>query len=86
MTLAAKVPFDDRRHHTATLKDLDLGHIRVYLQRVKSDLFKLAPDMNFEQLCRRMNIVDGPAEAVQPKNVGLMFFNDQPATFSRKPR
>lgn len=81
MTLAAKVPFDDRRHHTAGLKDLDLGHIRVYLQRVKSDLFKLAPDMNFEQLCRRMNIVDGPTEAVQPKNVGLMFFNDQPDRF-----
>ncbi|MCP4218324.1 MAG: hypothetical protein GY765_27050 [bacterium] len=37
--------------------------------------------MDFEQLCRRMNIVDGPVEAIQPKNVGLLFFNEQPAQF-----
>lgn len=81
MTLAAKVPFDDRRHHTAALDELDLGLIRTYLKKVKSDLFKVAPAMDFEQLCRRMNIVDGPIEAVQPKNVGLMFFNEQPDHF-----
>ena len=37
--LASKIPFDDRMHHTATIKDLDLGLIRGYLQQVKSDLF-----------------------------------------------
>lgn len=81
MTLAAKVPFDDRRHHTAALDDLDLGLIRTYLRKVKSDLYKLSATMDFEQLCRRMSIVDGPVEAVQPKNVGLMFFNEQPDHF-----
>jgi ATP-dependent DNA helicase RecG len=81
MTLAAKVPFDDRRHHTATLEDLVLGLIRTYLRKVKSDLYKLSATMDFEQLCRRMNIVDGPVEALQPKNVGLMFFNEQPDHF-----
>lgn len=34
--------------------------------------------MDFVQLCRNMNIVDGPEEYVQPKNVGLMFFNPEP--------
>ena len=81
MTLAAKIPFDDRVHHTATINDLDLGLIRVYLQRVKSDLFNVAHNMDFIRLCRQLNIVDGPNEAVRPKNVGLMFFNDDPGRF-----
>ncbi|MCP5105721.1 MAG: transcriptional regulator, partial [bacterium] len=81
MTLAAKVPFDDRRHHTATPDDLDLGMIRTYLRKVKSDLYELSATMDFDILCRRMNIIDGPVEAIQPKNAGLMFFNEQPDYF-----
>jgi len=81
MTLAAKVPFDDRRHHTATPDDLDLGMIRTYLRKVRSDLYELSATMDFDILCRRMNIVDGPVEAIQPKNAGLMFFNEQPEHF-----
>ncbi|MFH1664848.1 MAG: Fic family protein [Candidatus Omnitrophota bacterium] len=76
--LAATVPFDDRMHHVATLKELDLGLIRAYLQQVKSDLFDAAVKMDFMQLCRNMNIVDGPDERVRPKNVGLMFFSAHP--------
>jgi len=37
--------------------------------------------MDFVQLCRNMNIVDGPEEYVRPKNVGLMFFNTEPYKF-----
>ena len=79
--LASKIPFDDRMHHTATIKDLDLGLIRGYLQQVKSDLFSESAKMDFIQLCRNMNIVDGPEEYVRPKNVGLMFFNTEPYKF-----
>lgn len=81
MGLTAKVPFDDRMHHTATLDDLDLGLIRTYLRRVKSGLYKLSAAMDFVHLSRQMNIVDGPDEAVRPKNVGLMFFTEQPDRF-----
>ena len=81
MNLAATVPFDDRMNQTATLDDLDLGLMRAYLKQVKSDLFAEAAKMDFVQLCRRMNIVDGPDEAVRPRNVGLMFFNDNPSKF-----
>lgn len=76
--LASTVPFDDRMHNNATINDLDLGLIRAYLQQVKSDLFIEASKMDFVQLCRNMNIVDGPDEYVRPKNVGLMFFNPHP--------
>lgn len=81
VNLSAKIPFDDRIHHTATINDLDLGLIRSYLKQVKSDLFKDSTKMNFLELCRRMNIVDGPDKAVRPKNVGLMFFNEAPNDF-----
>ena len=81
MTLAATIPFDDRLNPRATLDDLDLGLIRAYLKQVRSDLFTEAATMDFVQLGRRMNIVDGPDEAIYPKNVGLMFFHDHPETF-----
>jgi ATP-dependent DNA helicase RecG len=81
MSLAANIPFDDRLNHHADLKNLDLGLIRSYLQKVDSDLFDDAAKMDFSQLCRQMNIIDGPNEAVYPKNVGLMFFDDNPSNF-----
>ncbi len=82
MSLAATVPFDDRMNQRAALDDLDLGLIRVaYLKQIKSDLFRESAEMDFDLLCRQMNIVDGPDESVRPKNVGLMFFNDEPAQF-----
>lgn len=79
--LTAKIPFDDRMHQSTTPKDLDLGLIRTYLRQVRSDLYETSSTIDFVQLSRQMNIVDGPDEAVRPKNVGLMFFNEQPDRF-----
>ena len=81
INLSAKIPFDDRIHQTASLEDLDFGLIRSYLKQVKSDLFRDSSKMNFLDLCRRMNIVDGPDETIRPKNVALMFFNENPSEF-----
>ena len=81
MSLAATVPFDDRMNQRATLDHLDLGLMRAYLKQIKSDLFQESIEMDFVRLCRQMNIVDGADESVQPKNVGLMFFNDAPSQF-----
>ncbi|MBW2090028.1 MAG: putative DNA binding domain-containing protein [Deltaproteobacteria bacterium] len=81
MSLAATVPFDDRMNQSTSLDDLDLGLMRTYLKQIKSDLFREAVEMDFVRLCRQMNIVDGPDESVRPKNVGLMFFNDEPSQF-----
>ena len=72
--LAATVPFDDRINQRTSVEDLDLGLIRSYLQQVGSDLFAEAPKMEFIELCRRMNIIDGPDEFIRPRNVGLLFF------------
>jgi len=37
--------------------------------------------MDFNRLCRQMNLVDGPDESLWPKNVGLLFFNEDPSQF-----
>ena len=81
MSLAATVPFDDRINQRTTLDDLDLGLIRAYLKQVKSDLFRESAKMDFSRLCRQMSIVDGPDRSLWPKNVGLMFFNEDSSRF-----
>lgn len=79
--LANDIPFDDRVNHRATLADLDLGLIRTFLRAIGSELYKTSAKMDFEALCRQMQIVDGPPEATFPHNVGLLFFNEEPHRF-----
>ena len=79
--LAATVPFDDRYHRNASLDDLSLRLIQQHLQDVGSDLLSQVTELSMEALGRRMNIVGGPSEALFPKNVGLLFFNDRPHEF-----
>ncbi len=79
--LAATVPFDDRYHRNASLDDLSFRLIQQYLQDVGSELLPEVATLSMEALGRRMNIVSGPSEALFPKNVGLLFFNDRPHEF-----
>ena len=79
--LTATVPFDDRIAHQASLDDLDLALIRDFLREVGSKLFDDVTAMDFAQLCRQMHIVSGPGEMLKPLNVGLLFFNKDPARF-----
>lgn len=81
MQLAATVPFDDRTNYSTGISDLQLRLIQAHLQAVGSELFEMSGRLKFRQLCWQMQIVDGPTEDVHPKNVGLLFFNDQPDRF-----
>ena len=81
MGLANQIPFDDRVNQQATMADLDLGLIRTFLRAIRSDLYSTSGTMDFEALCRQMQLVDGPPEATFPRNVGLMFFNEEPHRF-----
>ena len=76
--LADNVPFDDRVNHAASLSDFSLPLIKAYLHEVGSSLYERADEMDFTELCRSMNIADGPDEYVKPKNVGLLFFTNNP--------
>ena len=75
------MPFDDRYRQTASLDDLSHRLIREFLRDIGSDLASEAADLSVAALGQRMNIVGGPPEAMFPKNVGLLFFNDRPHDF-----
>ena len=81
LSLTATVPFDDRYCQTASLDDLSHRLIREFLRDIGSDLAKEADGLSIESLARRLNIVGGPPEAMFPKNVGLLFFNERPHDF-----
>ena len=79
--MAAKVPFDDRINHQASITDLSLSLIKEFLQKVQSPLFEQAETIPFQDLCRQMQIVKGPDEQLKPVNVGLLLLNNKPEQF-----
>jgi ATP-dependent DNA helicase RecG len=79
--LTATVPFDDRINHHATLNDIKLTLIQSFLHDIKSELLKESGDIPLPDLCRQMAIADGGDEYLKPKNVGLLFFCDQPQKY-----
>ena len=81
LQLTAKIPFDDRVNHHASIDDLSLAEIRMFLQDVKSDLFHSSQNMKFEELVGAMQIVRGAVEYLHPLNVGLLFFSENPEKF-----
>jgi len=81
MNLAAKVPFDDRLNHRATVDDLEWDLVVEHLKTAKSPLLAQIKSLSFEELLQKMRLVDGPPELLRPRNVGLMFFNSQPEEF-----
>jgi len=80
-SLAGTIPFDDRINHKAELLDLNLILLQTFLREVGSDLYKIAHQMPFDQLCRQMMIIDGTTEYLKPRNIGLLLFNDLPQKF-----
>ena len=76
-----KIPFDDRLNYQAKLSDLSPLLIKTFLKDVKSDLEKEVGNISFEDLCRQMQIADGTKEQLRPKNVGLLFFSENPEKF-----
>lgn len=81
LSLAATIPFDDRINQRATLEDLSRDLILSFLNEVGSPLAGPAKTLDMAELGRQMHIVDGPKEALFPKNVGLLFFNPEPERF-----
>ncbi|HEY5087759.1 MAG TPA: ATP-binding protein, partial [Gemmatimonadaceae bacterium] len=79
--LAASVPFDDRFNQSASVDDLSRRLIGEFLDEVGSELADEAPSLPMEALGRQMNVVGGPSEFPFPRNVGLLFFNEEPFRF-----
>jgi len=79
----ARIPFDDRIQHQASLKDLSLGLMQAFLQEVGSDLFEQTHSFPFAELCRKMQIARGPEEYLKPVNIGLLLFSPHPQQWFR---
>jgi ATP-dependent DNA helicase RecG len=79
--LAASIPFDDRINHHARLNDLSPKLITDFLYAINSDLAPEVAGQPMETLAKQMQIARGPQEHLWPLNVGLLFFNEEPANF-----
>jgi len=78
ISLANRVPFDDRQNMQASPSDLKPGLIHSFLSDVGSDLADEVYDLEISDLGQRVQIVRGPVEQARPLNVGLMFFTSDP--------
>lgn len=78
ISMANKVPFDDRVNHFYKVDDFDLSAIKIFLNKVGSELEKDIPKLPIDEIARKMNIAEGSDEYLLPKNVGLLFFAKEP--------
>lgn len=81
LRLTATVPFDDRQCRAADVDDLRPALIQSFLKEVGSELYKDASKTPLVELGRQLNIVEGADEHVKPRNVGILFFHDEPTKF-----
>lgn len=75
MQLTARVPFDDRRAQQATILDLRETKVREFLQDIRSDLVN-EQDTRTVYRCLRIAVPVNLHDV--PKNVGLLFFSQNP--------
>lgn len=81
LELAAKIPFDDRRNHSARIEDLSPTLVRRHLHNVRSELVAPGQIVDDHELYRRLRIIVPVNSHEVPRNVGLLFFNEEPNDF-----
>ncbi len=81
MESAAKTPFDDRRSLQAKLEDISPTLVRRFLHQVRSDILNAVPPVSDYDLFRKLRIVVPINAHEVPRNVGLLFFHEDPDQF-----
>ncbi|SET06084.1 RNA-binding domain-containing protein [Thorsellia anophelis] len=81
LSLTATIPFDDRFCQNVPLEELSIDLMINFLKNIDSDLTADKKSFELSTLARQMNVAGGPNEMLFPKNIGLLFFNEQPAQF-----
>jgi len=81
IALTAKVPFDDRRSLEARIEDLSPLLVKRFLHEVGSDLINHEPPLEDRQLYRLLNLVVRINAHEVPRNVALLFFQEDPDRF-----
>ena len=75
------IGFDDRLNRKSSVTDIKPTLVKEFLDEIKSDLAIEFNNNDLLNIYNSLHIVDGPKELMYPKNVGLLFFNDNPDDF-----
>jgi ATP-dependent DNA helicase RecG len=75
LQLTARVPFDDRKALGVGLEELRESRVREFLADIESDLLR---ESSTSTVLRRMRVTARTNGHEVPKNVGLLFFSDDP--------
>ena len=81
LDLANDTPFDDRANTLATIADVSQTLVRDFLVKTGSKLAQQIETEPFRNILEAMELLAGPREAIYPRNVALMMFNDHPEKF-----
>lgn len=81
MELAAKIPFDDRRSLSGSVTDISTSLVMKFLADIRSHLASM--EVPSEELFRKLRLVTPVNSYEVPRNVALLFFNEDPARFFR---
>ena len=84
--ISSDIPFDDRPNLTATIDDIDVSLLRKHLRDSNSDLYEHSLKMETLEIAQSMQLVTGPDEALRPRNIALLMFNEDPERFFRGAR
>lgn len=79
--VAAKIPFDDRRNLESRIEDLAPMLVRRFLHDVGSDLMAGNQQLDDRELYRRLRVTAPVNSHEVPRNVGLLFFHEDPDRF-----
>ena len=74
----AKIPFDDRRNPTSRIEDISPILVRRFLSDVRSELVLGSTKIEDLELYRKLRIVSPLNQHEVPRNIGLLFFNEDP--------
>ena len=76
----ARVPWDDRAAHAARVEDLRERKVREFLHDVRSGLLDEPAE---REIYRRMGLVTRINDHEVPRNIGLLFFSNDPTEWFR---
>ncbi|NOQ55726.1 MAG: AAA family ATPase, partial [Nanohaloarchaea archaeon] len=81
--MSNQIPFDDQVNLKASIADLNIQLIKSYLKESGSTLD--IDDLTFEELCKSLNIIDGPKKYLRSKNIGILMFSTDPKKYIKTP-
>ena len=81
ISLANKVPFDDRSNTNTSVSEISMVLIQDHLRKIKSRLADEVGKRANIEILQQMELVSGPPERLFPRNVALMVFNENPEKF-----